>query len=86
MHLGDDRGIQALQQQQGLVQRRQQIRGALHRVGLQGGQVAPGDEGAARALEQHGAHAGVLRNVLHGRQQGLGGRYVQRIHGLGAVE
>ena len=86
MHLGDHRGVDLLQQLQRLVQRGEQRARAADRVGVQRGEVAPGDEGAARALEQHGAHAGVLGNALHSLQHGLGHGQIERVQGLGAVE
>ena len=86
MHLGDDRGIQAVQQGDGRVERLQQILGPLHRVGLQGGQIAPGDKGPPGPFEQHGPHAAVGSNLLHGRQQRLGSGHIQGVELRGAVE
>ncbi|MPN60177.1 hypothetical protein SDC9_207902 [bioreactor metagenome] len=86
MHLGDDRGIEPLQQQQGFVERAQQVLRALHRVGAQRGQVAARHKGATAAMQQHGAHRGVLADGLHGVAQRQCGGQVQRVPGGGAVE
>jgi hypothetical protein len=61
VHLGDDGGVQLRQQRHGFVERRQQVARALHGVGTQRGQVAPGHEALARAAQHHAAHAVVLR-------------------------
>ena len=58
----------------------------LHRVGLQGGQIAPGDKGPPGPFEQHGPHAAVGSNLLHGRQQRLGSGHIQGVELRGAVE
>jgi hypothetical protein len=84
--LRNDGRVHLRQQEQCCVERRENVDGALHRVGAQRGQVAPGHEAPAVATQHHGAHTGVSGDRLHGGKEGVGHGHVDGVERLGPVE
>ena len=86
MHLRNDGRVHLRQQEQCCVERRENVDGTLHRVGVQRGQVATGHETPAVATQHHGAHARVGGNGLHGGEDGVGHGHVDGVERIGPVE